>query len=314
MKDLSLDEDSDGVDAPRAAQWVDDNDTSGSGESAAEDSSTEASSSRLKTLQSNLSNLPLGALRKAQRVLKQVEPISDSDDSSGDELEDDTGESESEHEPGLGSSKGKEWSVKPRFDISKRSSKHAPTEVTSKRPVTRRRTVVEVPKLVARDPRFLPTAGEFAEEKFQKQYAFLTDAHKTELRTLRENLKRARKFLASSPREHREEREQEVYRLEQAVKRTESLVNKDRLDQVLREALGKATKEEKTKRKQGKGGWWMKESDKRELLTQARYEALAADGGSRAVKKAIEKKQKKVSQKEKKSRPYPPSRKKRRVE
>lgn len=112
---------------------------------------------------------------------------------------------------------------------------------------------------VARDPRFLTTAGEFAEDKFQKQYAFLTDAHKTELRTLREHLKRARKFLASSPREHREEREQEVYRLEQAVKRMESLVNKDRLDQVAHEALGKVTKEEKAKRKQGKGGWWMKE-------------------------------------------------------
>lgn len=123
------------------------------------------------------------------------------------------------------------------------------------------------PCQVARDPRFLPTAGEFAEDKFQKQYGFLTDAHKTELRMLRENLKRARKFLASSPREHREEREQEVYRLEQAVKRMESLVNKDRLDHVAREALGKATKEEKTKRKQGKGGWWMKECKCSAMIT-----------------------------------------------
>jgi len=37
---------------------------------------------------------------------------------------------------------------------------------------------------------------------------------------------------------------------------------------------------------------------------KARYEALAKEGGQRAVKKAIEKKQKKVSQKEKRSRPY----------
>lgn len=46
-------------------------------------------------------------------------------------------------------------------------------------------------------------------------------------------------------------------------------------------------------------------ANKRELLIRARYEALAADGGKRAVKKAIEKKQKKIGQKEKKSRPYP---------
>lgn len=42
---------------------------------------------------------------------------------------------------------------------------------------------------------------------------------------------------------------------------------------------------------------------KKELLLRARYDALAASGGKRAVKKAIEKRQKKVSQKEKKSRP-----------
>ncbi len=40
------------------------------------------------------------------------------------------------------------------------------------------------------------------------------------------------------------------------------------------------------------------------MLTEARYEALAASGGERAVKKAIEKRQKKIGQKEKKSRPF----------
>ena len=38
---------------------------------------------------------------------------------------------------------------------------------------------------------------------------------------------------------------------------------------------------------------------------KARYEEIASTGGKRAVKKAIEKKQKKISQKEKKSRPFP---------
>ena len=43
---------------------------------------------------------------------------------------------------------------------------------------------------------------------------------------------------------------------------------------------------------------------KKELLLKARYDALAASGGRLAVKKAIEKKQKKQSQKEKRSRPF----------
>ena len=47
-------------------------------------------------------------------------------------------------------------------------------------------------------------------------------------------------------------------------------------------------------------------ADKRELVTRAKFEALAEAGGSRAVKKAIEKKQKKVAQKEKKKRPFAP--------
>lgn len=37
---------------------------------------------------------------------------------------------------------------------------------------------------------------------------------------------------------------------------------------------------------------------------KARYEAIAKEGGARAVKKAILKKQKKVSQNEKRSRPF----------
>ena len=157
--------------------------------------------------------------------------------------------------------------------------------------------------------------------------------HKTELSTLKENLKRAKKMLASSPRDQREEREQEVAKLEQAIKRAESSVNRDRREQVEQEALQKAKQEEKEKRKAGKGVWHMKDSktefllslaqvltglrctiaEKRKLLVKARYDALAAEGGKRAVRKAIEKKQKKVGQKEKKSRPFgskpPPSRK-----
>lgn len=84
--------------------------------------------------------------------------------------------------------------------------------------------------------------------------------HKTELSTLKENLKRAKKMLASSPRDQREEREEEVARLEQAVKRAESSVNRDKREQVEQDALQKVKEEEKEKRKAGKGAWHMKDS------------------------------------------------------
>ncbi|KAJ7492659.1 hypothetical protein FB451DRAFT_1219169 [Mycena latifolia] len=298
------DEDDDDVDAPRISQWVDDDDLDPasyhSDENALEQTNA-AGPSQLKSLENDLSNLPLGALLRAQRALTQAN-ASDSESES-------SSEDESDPKPESTSLKGKEkgkpeWSIHPRHDIAKRAHKHAPQEVTSKRPVTRRRTVVEVTKIQPRDPRFLPLAGEFSPQKFQEQYSFLADAHKNELRTLRDNLKAARKLLGSSPRELRAEREAEVGRLEMAVKRAESMVNMDRRAKVDQEALTKLNEAERAKRKEGKGGWWMKESDKKEFLVRARYDALAAEGGKRAVKKAIEKKQKKIGQKEKRSRPF----------
>lgn len=113
---------------------------------------------------------------------------------------------------------------------------------------------------IERDPRFSSLTGEFSPATFQKRYSFLADMHKTELSTLKENLKRARNMVRSSPRDQREARENEVQRLERAVKRLESSVNRDKRDDVESEALEKARKEEQQRRKEGKGDWYMKKS------------------------------------------------------
>ncbi|PCH33690.1 DUF947-domain-containing protein [Wolfiporia cocos MD-104 SS10] len=195
---------------------------------------------------------------------------------------------------------------KPKQAIPKRKSKNAPVEMNSKRPVPRRKLEVEEPKVVPRDPRFLPLVGEFSSKRFQAQYGFLSEMHTEEMKTLRDNLKRARKLLAHSPGALRAEREREVQRLERAYKRAESVVNRDRREKIDQDALERAAREEKEKRKAGKGSWFMKKSDKKELLLKAKFDALAASGGQAAVRKAIEKKQKKESQKEKKRRPFAP--------
>ena len=82
--------------------------------------------------------------------------------------------------------------------------------------------------------------------------------HSEELTTLKDNLKRARKLLTTSPRDLREEREKEVQRLERAVKRAESMVNKDKREQIEQEAMKRVAQEEKEKRKEGKGAWFLK--------------------------------------------------------
>jgi hypothetical protein len=109
----------------------------------------------------------------------------------------------------------------------------------------------------ARDPRFSDLSGTFDAQRFAAQYGFLADMHQSEHASLRENLQRARKLLASSPRDLRAERAAEVTRLEAALRRTESTVAKDRRERVEREALERFKKAEREKRKQGKGAWYM---------------------------------------------------------
>ncbi|KAF8632566.1 hypothetical protein AX15_001776 [Amanita polypyramis BW_CC] len=298
-------EDEEDADVPQLAQWVDEDELSPPSEGGSEnggdgDLERGALSKNLEKIQEDLSGLPLGALRRAQYTLRKAEVDSESESDNKSDW------SNISVDKLVGRSKGNEkpeWCLKPKSEIPKRSNKHAPVEMSSKRPVTRRRQVVNVKIPQSRDPRFLQLTGEFSAEKFHNNYGFLIEARRNELNTLKENLKRARKLLLSSPRNQRNERENEVKRLELALKRTESLVNKDRQDKIQMEVLRKVTKEERDKRKQGKRGWWMKEGEKKKVVTEAKYKALAKEGGQIAVKKAMEKRQKKMGQKEKRKRP-----------
>ncbi|KAJ8495620.1 hypothetical protein ONZ51_g1614 [Trametes cubensis] len=288
-------------DAPRVAQWVDEEELDElSVEDSESDGSDEEGALNHEQLEADLKALPFGALRKAHKALSKVQVEESSEEETDYESESDD---ESAHSGPSRLEKGKEREEpREKKEVPKRKNKHAPMEMSSKRPVPRMKLVTEQ-KVVPRDPRFLPITGEFDKKRFHTQYGFLADMHEEEMKTLKENLKRARKLLANSPRDLREEREAEVQRLERAVKRAESAVNKDRQEKVQLEALSKVAKEERDKRKEGKKAWYMKNADKKALLLRAKYDALAASGGRGAVRKAIEKKQKKVSQKEKKKKP-----------
>ncbi|CAE7215624.1 unnamed protein product [Rhizoctonia solani] len=220
-------------------------------------------------------------------------------DSDSETSENSDSDSDSGSEPEATSSKSKpkpEWTTaKRKKDITKRSSKHAPTEITSKRPVSRHRTVVDVPVIATRDPRFTPLSGQLSQPKYSHAYSFISEIQKNEVETLRASLAKARKQRAPW---------ETIESLERALKRAESAVEKAKRDEREREALAKVKKEEKEKQKTGKGAWFMKKSEKRELLLKAKFDDLAASGGQNAVRKAIDKRKKKTAQKEKKARPF----------
>ncbi|KAG1822867.1 uncharacterized protein BJ212DRAFT_1585515 [Suillus subaureus] len=293
--DAQDDEDED-ADAPRVVQWADsqDEDSEGLSEEETDDDTNIVlpmkPSQDLRSLEDDLSSVPLGMLRKAQRTLSQTRALTDSESESesGAPSEEDAYPTNDER-PQSTTSKDKDKEhqdkhSKPRKDLAKRSSKHANNLQT---------------------PRYPSTNSTYDPQKFKSQYTFLSTLHTSELDTLRSNLTLARKLLLNSPKDLRAEREREVGRLELAVKRAESSVNRDKREKVEMEALDRVGREEREKRKKGKAGWWMKPAEKKELLMKARYDAIASSGGKRAVKKAIEKKQKKQSQKEKRSRPFP---------
>lgn len=65
-------------------------------------------------------------------------------------------------------------------------------EVTSKRPVGRKRQVVEVPTRHARDPRFDPLSGQLRAEHFKTAYSFLDDYRQDEIKILAEEVRNTR--------------------------------------------------------------------------------------------------------------------------
>ncbi|KAG8701410.1 rRNA biogenesis protein rrp36 [Ceratobasidium sp. 395] len=253
-------------DRPRFAQWVpeDELDPSASGSSSHSQSGPDT-------------DLDLGS---------DSEPSSDSD--AGSDSDEPVAESSKSAKP--------EWvTAKRKKDIEKRSNKHAPTEVTSKRPVSRHRAVVDVQKITSRDPRFTPISGELDQAHFSKAYSFLPELQKSEASTLRASLAKARKQRAAP---------ETIDKLERALKHAESAVERAKREEREREVLSKAKKEEKAKREEGKGAWFLKKSAKRNMLLQAKFDDLAASGGQNAVRKAIDKRKKKLAQKEKKARPF----------
>ncbi|KAB5575928.1 hypothetical protein GE09DRAFT_1093973 [Coniochaeta sp. 2T2.1] len=171
----------------------------------------------------------------------------------------------------------------------KRSSKHAPMEVTSKKPVSRKRDIVEIPKSKARDPRFDPIPGmpEMDEVRARKAYAFLDEYRETELQALKAALKKEK----DSRKQERMKRE--ILSMESKKKTQE---RKDRERAVIEEHR----KKEKELVKQGKQPFYLKRSEQKKQVLVEQFKGLS----KKKVEHVIERRRKKLAHKEKKDLPY----------
>ncbi|TNY20443.1 hypothetical protein DMC30DRAFT_416996 [Rhodotorula diobovata] len=252
------------------------------GEVVEEDSDPEASIGK------QLAEIPFTSLLKAQKQLKKQQ----GKNSGKGKARADQGAPE-EESVGAPRGKGKKGKGKGRAEQEGRSNKHAPTEMSAKRPVSRVRQVVETHTLHARDPRFDALSGSVNPQLFKQSYGFLADKQRAELDTMRKTAEQARK--------NRTLPQEEKDRIEEALKRMENREVTRRMKEREQEAIKSWKKEEQDKRAQGKKAFYLKESERKKLFLKAKFDELSTD--KRKLHKAIDKKRKKTAQKEKKAMP-----------
>lgn len=167
-----------------------------------------------------------------------------------------------------------------------RSSKHAPTEQSSKKAVSRRREIIPVQKRVHRDPRFEPVVGMVDSSKLRKAYSFLDDYREDEMIELRATIKKTKDF---------DEKERLKRQLMSMENRKKAQDRKDKADEVLR-AHKKAEKELV---KAGKQPFYLKESEQKKRVLLETYNGMKKG----ELDHAIERRRRKIDQKEKKRLP-----------
>ncbi|KAH9093931.1 hypothetical protein Ae201684P_016551 [Aphanomyces euteiches] len=133
----------------------------------------------------------------------------------------------------------------------KRANKNRPREMTSKRPVGRFREVLQVRKKATRDPRFDNASGKLNEDLFKKSYAFLEEYKEAELNDVKKQLKKAKSAT----------RKAELQNCRSENK------NSPKPSGLIREAV-----------ESGKGAFYLKRKDKKQLELKAKYDELAESG------------------------------------
>jgi len=175
----------------------------------------------------------------------------------------------------------------------KRSSKHAPTEMTSKRQVSRKREVVSVHTVPSRDPRFSSATSHSSnptdEVRLRKAYAFLDEYRDSEMSALRATIKKTRDAA---------EKEELTRKLKSMQSKREAQARKD----AERELIEKHRRTEKELVAQGKKSkpFYLKKAEQKKQLLLDRFAGMK----KRDVQKTIERRRKKLTSKEKKNMPF----------
>ena len=167
-------------------------------------------------------------------------------------------------------------------------SKHAPAEQSSRRPVSRKRTVIALPKSTTRDPRFDPLAGRLNQDGIKKKYAFLAEYQKSELAELKSTLK-AKNKLSDAERES----------LKRKVLSIESRQKAEDAYEAQKEVQRQLRKKEQELVKQGKKPFYLKKSEVKKQALVQKFESMKGKERDRA----IERRRRKLAARERRNMP-----------
>lgn len=168
-----------------------------------------------------------------------------------------------------------------------RPSKHAPAELSSKKAVSRTRSVVPHPTRSPRDPRFESLLGPLNEQKIKSNYAFLEGYRDSEIRDLKRQIK-----TPKLPEEKKDALKKEVLRMESRRKAQE---RKDAEQEVVR----RHRREEKAKVEGGKTPFYLKRGEIRREALVERYKGMKG----KEVDRLVERRRRKKAGREKRNMP-----------
>ncbi|KAI9677547.1 MAG: rRNA biogenesis protein rrp36 [Caeruleum heppii] len=168
-----------------------------------------------------------------------------------------------------------------------RSSKHAPTELSSKKAISRRRDIVVPPKRNVRDPRFESVGGPLDEPKTKSTYAFLETYREDEITQIREDIKRSKDEFVT------EKLKRELLAMESRRQATRA---RSQRQEVLRRHRAK----EKELVRQGKKPFYLKKAEQKKMALVDRYENMKP----KEVDRLVARKRKREASKAKRGMPW----------
>lgn len=169
-----------------------------------------------------------------------------------------------------------------RIDAPKRSSKHAPTIESARKPVSRKRTIFEPPAAQKfRDPRFDPTVmsanrDRNATYKANKDYSFLTQYQAAEILDLKSQIKKAKDphVIADLKRQ--------VMSMEAKVRNAEARQKEEEIKKRHKEEEKEALRTGQKSRP-----YYLKEADVRKKVKEERLQSMSKGARDKAEKRRM---------------------------